>query len=54
MTNEFAPLIDMRGADLRALATQEDGRTGQVLSRLLANIEDEDGVLSAFQSFASS
>jgi hypothetical protein len=52
---EFAPLIDISDVTLRELAADTDDNSplARAARRLLKDIEDEEGALTAFQSFIS-
>lgn len=53
--SEFAPLIDLSGMSLADLVadSDEDSPLGRAARRVLEQLEDEDGALTAFQSFIS-
>jgi len=49
----WAPLIDASDMELRALMeAQDQPNVKAVLERLLTSLDDPNGVISAFQSFA--
>jgi hypothetical protein len=50
---EFAPLVDMSTENLRDLFVDDDSNLAACVNRLLRDLDDPDGVISAFQSFAS-
>ena len=50
---EFAPMVDVTAESLRDLFAADDSNLAACVNRLVANLDDPDGVISAFQSFAS-
>ena len=50
---EHAPLVDMSGVNLRALAGRGKlpAALGRSIKRLIASLNDPNGVISAFSSF---
>lgn len=53
METNWAPLIDASDMELRALMeAQDQPNVKAVLERLLTSLDDPNGVISAFQSFA--
>lgn len=49
----WQPLIDVSGLAVADLIAQQDSVLAQCVSRLMDSLDDPDGVISAFQSFAS-
>jgi hypothetical protein len=47
-----APLVDVRGLPIKELFGG-DGKLDAVVRRLVQDLDDDDGALSAFSSFAS-
>jgi uncharacterized protein YegL len=54
MTEEFAEIPDLTDVDLRKVFADGGTNLDACMRRLLDGIDDPDGVISAFQSFASS
>lgn len=50
----WAPLVDVSGLPLAALTATSQPVLAQALRRVLAGLDDPNGVISAFDSFASS
>ena len=49
----WAPLIDVTDMSLRELFTADDSNVASCIQRLVNSLDDPNGVISAFQSFAS-
>jgi len=50
--SEFAPMVDVSATSLRDLYADVDNNLAACVDRLVRNLDDPDGVISAFQSFA--
>ena len=46
-------MVDASAESLRDLFADDDSNLAACVNRLVANLDDPDGVISAFQSFAS-
>lgn len=56
MSDEFAPLIDVSQTSLASLAdliSDDNSALSLCLQRLVAGLDDPDGIISAFQNMAS-
>lgn len=53
-TPENAPLFDVTALSFEELLTSEDVNLVACLQRLIKSLDDPNGIISAFQSFASS
>ena len=54
MTDEpWIPLIDVTDLPMAEILAGDDTVLGQCVRRLVDSIDDPDGIISAFQSFAS-
>jgi FXSXX-COOH protein len=49
----WAPLIDVSGLPLAALNSSSETALAQAIRRVLVSLDDPNGVISAFESFAS-
>jgi len=49
----WAPLIDVSGLPLSALNSSSETALAQAIRRVLVSLDDPNGVISAFESFAS-
>lgn len=49
----YAPLVDVSDMKIMDLLGAEDSVFRRALKRLLKSLDDPDGIISAFQSFAS-
>lgn len=50
-TEQWEPLIDVSGLSITEIVSSNDAILDRCLKRVVAGIEDSDGVISAFQSF---
>jgi FXSXX-COOH protein len=50
----WAPLIDVSRLRLAAMDTTADSTLARAMRRVLASLDDPNGIISAFESFASS
>ncbi len=48
---EWVPLIDVSGMSLVELATTDNAQIAAATARVVASLDDPDGIISAFQSF---
>jgi len=51
MDQEWVPLIDVTEASMAELIASQDTILGRCIVRLVASLDDPDGIISAFQSF---
>jgi FXSXX-COOH protein len=51
--DSWTPLVDVSVLPIVALDDSDDSVLGRCLRRLLAGLDDRDGVISAFGSFVS-
>ncbi|MET8150279.1 hypothetical protein ACIBSW_13315 [Actinoplanes sp. NPDC049668] len=49
----WAPILDLSGRPVELLELADDGPIGRCLRRVVESLDDPDGVISAFGSFAS-
>jgi hypothetical protein len=49
----WAPLIDASQISLAQLSTSDNSALSLCVQRLIRNLDDPDGIISAFQNFAS-
>jgi FXSXX-COOH protein len=49
----FAPLTDVSNLSFAALRAGDDTALGRSLRQVISSLDDPNGVISAFQSFAS-
>jgi FXSXX-COOH protein len=49
----FAPLPDVTGLSFAAMRARRDTALARSLKQVIASLDDPNGVISAFQSFAS-
>jgi FXSXX-COOH protein len=50
---EFSPLVDVSRLSFAAMRARRDTALNRALQQVVASLDDPDGVISAFQSFAS-
>ena len=50
---DWVPLIDVTDASLRDLFADADSNLARCVQRLVTSLDDPDGVIAAFGSFAS-
>jgi len=50
---DWAPLIDVTDASLRDLFANADSNLARCVQRLVTSLDDPNGVISAFGSYAS-
>jgi hypothetical protein len=51
--SNWIPLIDVSGVPIRDLIGHTDTTLARVLRQVIASLDDPNGVISAFQSFAA-
>lgn len=50
-TEQWEPLIDVSGLSITEIVSSNDAILDRCLKRVVAEVEDPDGIISAFQSF---
>lgn len=48
---EWVPLIDVTDVSMAEIVASQDTILGRCIVRLVASLDDPDGIISAFQSF---